>query len=379
MEQSGERGPHVRVGLASLVLLSLAASGADFPPASTSAWRIPEPDLYGVDARGSLAWAVGYWGSVLRTDDAGETWEHVPTPTDLSLFDVAFGDDAHGWAVGAAGTVLRSEDGGRSWQEVLVEIIDPFDGSSRPLDSTLFGVDAVSATEAWAVGDFGLVLHTRDGRSWTQVEIPEEVFADDNIPDRILNAVHFSDRSQGWIAGEFATLLRTSDGGETWTNERQIEGAAPDVYLFDISTNGEGWALAGGIGGVAVGTAEGGSSWAALAVPTTAGLFGAAVRGEQGILAGDRGVLLVTTDSGRSWREAERPRSFNWLRGVAYAGDGLAYVAGEEGLILRSLDGGRSWTWRTGRKPPPKSGISVPDPGARTKPTRDSPERLRVE
>jgi photosystem II stability/assembly factor-like uncharacterized protein len=369
MQHPLQRRPQRLAVLSCAALLALAAAGPDFPPASPSTWLLPDPDLYGVDARGPLAWAVGYWGSIFRSDDGGETWEHVPTPTDASLFDVAFGDDRNGWAVGAAGTLLRSEDGGRKWRKVPVEVVDPFDGSLRPLDSPLFGVAAVSATEAWAVGDFGVVLHTRDGRSWMQVVISEETFADENIPDRILNAVHFSDRDNGWIAGEFGTLLRTTDGGETWVGERQLEGATADVYLFDVAANGAGWALAGGIGGVALDSSDGGASWQTLATGTSAGLFGAAVHGDQGILAGDRGVLLVSTDAGRSWREAERPRSFNWLRGAAYAGDGLAYVVGEEGLILRSSDGGRSWAWRLGRKPPPKGGISVPEPGPRTQPT----------
>jgi len=360
--------------LLATALLGSAAWADEMPPASTSAWAIPDPDLYGMDARGSLAWAVGYWGSVFRSGDGGETWKRVPTPTDASLYDVAFGDDENGWAVGAGGTLLRSEDGGRSWESVEVETRDSFDGSLRPLDSPLFGVAAVSANEAWAVGDFGVVLHTRDGRSWDQVVIAEETFADDNIPDRILNAVHFSDPQTGWIAGEFGTLLRTTDGGDTWIGERQIEGAAPDIYLFDVAANGQGWALTGGIGGVALGSTDAGSSWTTLDSGTTAGLFGAAVHGERGILVGDRGVMLVTTDAGRTWRKPDRPRSFNWLRAAAYGGDGFAYVAGEEGLILRSDDGGLSWTWRAGRKPPPKSGVSVPDPGARTKPSRPHSE-----
>lgn len=369
MQHPRQRRPQRLAALSCAALLALAAAGPDFQPASLSTWLIPEPDLYGVDARGPLAWAVGYWGSVFRTDDSGETWEHVPTPTDASLFDVAFADDQYGWAVGAAGTLLRSEDGGRKWEKVAVEIRDPDTGSPRPLDSPLFGVAAVSPTEAWAVGDFGVVLHTLDGRSWTQVVLPEATFADDNIPDRILNAVRFSDREHGWIAGEFGTLLRTTDGGETWVGQRQLEGAVPDVYLFDVAVSEGGWALAGGIGGVSLGSTDGGASWRALAAGTTAGLFGTAVRGDRGILAGDRGVLLVSSDAGQSWREAERPRSFNWLRGAAYAGDQLAYVVGEEGLILRSNDGGRSWAWRLGRKPPPKSGVSVPEPGPRTQPT----------
>jgi len=351
--------------LAAILALAAAAASptSDFDPAHTETWEIPEPDLFAVAVHGQGAWAVGYWGAVLRSEDGGATWSEAPTPTDATLYDVDFADESHGWAVGAAGTLLRTTDGGRSWTQAEVTVADPFDGSRRPLDSSLFGVAAVSPTEAWAVGDFGVVLHTRDGVSWSSVPIPQEAFDDDNIPDRIFNAVAFSNRDEGWIAGEFGTTLRTSDGGETWMGEREIQGAIGDIYLFDVAPNGSDWVLASGVGGVAIGSSDGGSAWAELGAPT----------GARGLLVGDRGVLLVSRDRGASWRVPERPRSFNWLRGAAFGADGLALVVGEGGLILRSTDAGDSWVRAMGHTPPPSSGVSVPEP-ARALPTRREAE-----
>jgi photosystem II stability/assembly factor-like uncharacterized protein len=355
--------------IAPLALAGAAAGAADLDPSDSSRWLLPLPDLYAIDARGSSAWAVGYWGSVLRSDDAGETWTPVATPVERALYAVSFADESHGWAVGEAGALLGSEDGGRSWTSLRLELSDPLDG--RPLAQlpNLFGVAAVSATEVWVVGDFGTVLHSRNGRRFDPVVIPPETLADENIPERIFNAVRFVDRLRGWIAGEFGTLLRTSDGGATWIGERELQGAIDDVYLFDLAANGDGWAIAGGVGGVVLESDDGGSSWRALPAITRAGIFGTALRGAHGILAGDRGVLWVSTDRGETWREPSRPRSFNWLRGVAFGGKDLAYAVGEQGLILRSRDGGQSWEWRHGRQPPPKSGVSVPDPAPRTRPT----------
>ncbi|MDJ0848201.1 MAG: YCF48-related protein [Myxococcota bacterium] len=351
-------------------MAGVAASDSDvFVPARTASWAIPEPDLFAVDVIGDSAWAVGYWGAVLRSTDAGRTWSYAATPTDHSLYDVDFADPQHGWAVGALGTLLRTTDGGETWTPQQATQLDSFDGSERPLEANLFGVAAVSPQEAWAVGDFGVLIHTRDGTRWTPVAIPEETFGDDEIPDRIFNSVVFPDREHGWIGGEFGTTLRTEDGGETWVGVREIRGAIPDIYLFDLAPNGAGWALAGGVGGVALGSADGGQSWDALDVPTTAGLFGAAVSGDRGILVGDRGVLLVSTDAGRSWREPERPRSFNWLRGAAFDGNGKALVVGEGGMILHSSDAGDTWVRAMGGEPQPTGAVSVPEP-PRTKPSR---------
>ena len=227
------------------------------------------------------------------------------------------------------------------------------------------------------VGDFGVILHTLNGRDWQQVVISEETFGDDDLPDRIFNAVHFTDRSHGWIAGEFGTLLRTADAGETWVGERTLHGAVEDVYLMDIVANADGTAVAGGIGGVVIETSDGGATWSTAEIPTRAGLFGAARLDSRAIMVGDRGVIFISRDGGKTWSEPKRPRMFNWLRGAVFGTGGLAYIVGENGLVLRSEDGGASWEKSAGDEPPPLEGISVPDPSRSTEAGREDTDRNR--
>jgi len=359
-----------------VVAIAASAAAAEFDPSDTASWIVPQADLYAVEARGDLAWAVGYWGVVLRSTDAGRSWASAPTPTDEALYAVSFADDSNGWAVGANSALLRTTDGGVTWESLGVSLVDEF-GDERPLDSSLFDVSAVSANEAWAVGDFGMLLHTRNGTDWEQTVIAEEIFPDDNLPDRIFNAVDFTDRAHGWIAGEFGTFLRTTDAGETWVGERTLNGAVEDVYLIDMAAKADGTAVAGGIGGVVLATEDGGDNWSTAAVPTSAGLFGTARRASRAIMVGDRGVIFISGDGGRTWSEPERPRLFNWLRGAAFATDGLAYVVGENGIILRSENGGESWHKSAGEEPPPLEGISVPDPSRSTDPGREDSDRNR--
>ena len=337
------------------------AAGADgFPPADRGSWQLPHADLYGLDAVGSTVLAVGYWGTVLRSVDGGQVWSHQATPTDATLYAVSFGDERRAWAVGAAGTLLYSEDAGVSWKSVSVVLpADDLD-EARPLDSPLFDVSAVSANEAWAVGDFGLVLHTRDGTQWEVVKIPQEAFADENIPDRILNGIEFLDHNNGWIVGEFGTTLRTVDGGVSWSGQRTFTGAVEDVYLMAVAVGGAGQAVAGGTGGVVIQTDDGGAEWSVAKLPTTAALFGAAWNGLGVLLVGDRGVVFFSRDDGKTWEAAARPRLFNWLRDVVLTPDGRAFAVGQNGLILRSSDAGQSWSQVAGAEPPPLDGISSP-------------------
>jgi len=362
----------------SLLLLLLAfPARADFDPPHEETWEVLLPDLYDVDSFGDSVWAVGYWGSVLRSSDAGDTWSQLRTPTSATLFGVSFADANHGWAVGNDGVVLRSKDGGLHWEHQHVSIPDEA-GGTRPLDAALFGVAAVSPTEAWAVGDFGTVLHTEDGERWQQVMIDPAVFSDDNVPDRVLNEVTFTDAQHGWITGEFGTLLRTTDGGRTWLGQREITGAIPDIYLFDLAADVDGSALAGGVGGVLIGTRDGGATWSALSAPTGAGLFGAAWQAGRGVAVGDRGVLLVSSDAGSSWAEPKtRPRLFNWLRAATLA-DGRAFAVGERGLVLRSNDSATSWEIAAGEQPVPGSAVSVPETPS-DQPGRSEPTPGRAE
>jgi photosystem II stability/assembly factor-like uncharacterized protein len=119
------------------------------------------------------AWAVGDWGAVASTTDGGATWRdrslglltvvpgpnvsaHDTTMTDVILYDVEFIDARHGAIAGEFGTVMLTDDGGETWRR-----------TATGTDKTLFGVTLTSPTEAWAVGIDGIILHTIDaGTSW---------------------------------------------------------------------------------------------------------------------------------------------------------------------------------------------------------------------
>ncbi len=362
-------GGLVLLGLGLLVGLGASAMENFYPPQDQT-WAMPKADLFAVAIEGERALAVGYWGTILLSTDRGQTWRYRPTPTSRTLFGVDFAGPDDAWAVGDAGVVLRSRDGGETWEQVRVEVEDQF-GGRGDLEAVLFDVSAISGDDVWASGDFGALIHTRDGgETWDRPFLTEEVFGDGYLADRLLNAIEFQDRERGWIAGEFGTALRTEDGGETWGNRASIEGAISDIYLFGLGVNGELDALAGGVGGVAVVSHDGGHHWQAVQVPTTAGLFGAAAHGGRGLLVGDRGEVVATRDAGRTWFKPKRPKLFNWLQGAAFGDDGLALVVGEKSLILRSLDGGDSFEKALGAEPGPVAAISVPESGPSPQPGR---------
>ncbi len=346
--------------------------GAPFDPANSRSWEVPLADLYDVDIEGNMAFAVGYWGVILRSTDQGQTWRVAPTPTQRNLHAVDFHGEKHGWAVGAQGVILRTTDGGESWSLQVAEVDDEFEGRIA-IEETLFGVVALSPDTAWAVGDLGVIIHTSDGgATWKRERVPEENFNDTELPDRIFNAIEFSTPESGWITGEFGTLLRSRDAGMTWQGERQLDGAVEDIYLIGMANTGELLSYACGVGGVAIRTQDGGVTWTTLRVPTGAGLYDIAAAGEKVIVVGDRGVIFTSSDAGETWTEPKRPHLFNWLQGADYGPNGVVLVVGENAVILVSNDGGASFERAVVESPKPAR-ERVPVPFLLEKGTQEKP------
>jgi photosystem II stability/assembly factor-like uncharacterized protein len=78
--------------------------------------NIPLQKCFILDSR--TAWAVGIWGTILRTTDGGATWQSQTSGTGADLFGIQFIDREHGWAVGHYNTILKTADGGQTWVKV---------------------------------------------------------------------------------------------------------------------------------------------------------------------------------------------------------------------------------------------------------------------
>jgi hypothetical protein len=113
-------------------------------------------------------------------------------PTCLkSLSSVAMVSASEGWAVGDSGTILHYTGG--SWQSV-----------ENPTSSTLTSVSMVSANEGWAVGPFDTILHYKEG-SWQTVVDGE----DSNVD---LTSVSMVSASEGWAVGYGGIILHYTGG-----------------------------------------------------------------------------------------------------------------------------------------------------------------------
>src|SRR5262252_7133004 len=107
-------------------------------------------------------------------------WQN-PRPQGNPLYAVVFADSKRGIAVGRDAAILRTSDAGQSWQVVRSSVSTP-----------LYGL-ALRGRRAWAVGARGLIITSRNGgESWIEQTSPTKSH---------LYAVSFLDEKRGWAAG----------------------------------------------------------------------------------------------------------------------------------------------------------------------------------
>ncbi len=77
--------------------------------------------------------------------------------------------------------------------------------------------------------------------------------------------------------------------------------------------------------------------------PQRAVLLAAARAGTRTLVVGERGIIALSDDDGRSWRQASVPTSVT-LTAVRFADAQRGWVVGHGGTVLATEDGGQHWT-----------------------------------
>lgn len=233
-------------------------------------------------------------------------------------------------AVGDRGAVLLSDDGGKNFRQ----------SRAVPVNATLTSVSFADERQGWAVGHWGVALHTADGgETWV-------LQRSDLNSDRPLFAVQFFDAKRGVAAGLWSLVLITDDGGTTWRTVTMPvpEGAKKaDLNLLGLFADANQRLYATAERGMVLRSDDQGRSWKYL--PTGyKGSFWAGLAARDGavLAAGLRGSLYRSADEGRTWSRVDT-HSKSSITALAQAGPDVVGV-GLDGLLMRSSDGGASFT-----------------------------------
>lgn len=257
--------------------------------------------------------------------DATATWTQTESPTDLTLYDVAFIDEQTGWAVGRFGTVLRTINGGATWGKV----------PNVPTEKIVSDVFFADKTNGWIVGGGLLYRSTDSGETWKQVSLPQGIAA---------NASFWIGASRGFVAAGNGKILTTEDGGVTWKTHTVGSNPYFDIVMLDSFVG----VAVGGDGDVAR-TEDGGATWIAVETNMHNALRAASFFNVLGFAVGDSGTILRTTDGGKTWSKTTSGITTK-LMDVSIETPSDASVVGAK-VLLATTNGGGTWNKLTLENP----------------------------
>jgi photosystem II stability/assembly factor-like uncharacterized protein len=300
-------------------------------------WSNPLPQgntLRALDFAGQTGYAAGDFGTLLRTDDGGQTWSGLRPGTTEDLTHIRIIGPVSSVVAGGC-TLRRSDDGGATFRRLR------WTESESRCDSPIAGISFPDTITGYVLTEDGGVYRTDDGGdSWLAVgSVPADVSEDNQEPATDL---FFADPDVGFATTRRG-VYRTSNGGLSWSPEATGPGGFESVYFAGPLA---GYAV--GRGGSAYTTTNGGLSWKATSASLTApSLTLTSVRCADALLcavttsAGDR--LLRTIDGGATWTAAFLPDGAEALS-TAFTSVQGAVAAGSSGALATSSDGGGSWS-----------------------------------
>lgn len=213
-----------------------------------------------------------------------------------------------------------------------VSNVEEFARTPTPLedDASLHDVQFANKRLGWAVGDHGVIWHTRDGGATWSLQA--------SGVDCPLYSICFVTDRIGWIAGggtmpyahlSYGVLLQTTDGGRTWVSLLAKPIRNPDEAPAKPAT----LPAVGGAGGATPAAAEKQPTRSALPRLTHVKFFST----EEGVVAGqgtdnEPGGVFVTDDGGATWRGLAGQVSPGWMA-ADFASQGAGVVAGPHGRL----------------------------------------------
>jgi photosystem II stability/assembly factor-like uncharacterized protein len=254
--------------------------------------------------------AVGGGGGILRTSNAGDTWEDISSggfsPWDYYT-DVTYAANGTIFTAANNGQFFKSSDNGSTFDLLFNE----------PNNGNLAAMHFTSPDSGWMVSNNNyfdtvtyelsfhpIIYRTSDGGfTW---DSSSTVFPSvTNYSDIVyFNDIQFLNGTIGYAIAGRGLVYKTTDGGLNWVAKPNVPAAAAAVNLKSISIVDENILFVSGEEGIVMKSDDGGDNW----VLTNTGLPGGFSRYEkilmlnasQGVVFGN-GNAYSTIDGGASW------------------------------------------------------------------------------
>jgi photosystem II stability/assembly factor-like uncharacterized protein len=290
---------------------------------------------------------------------AAAQWQTLPVPAKASFRGLSAVDDTIVWASGTEGTVLRTTDAGKTWDVLKVPKSEELDFRGiRAFDAATAVIMSSGPAEK---GQARVYRTTDGGKTWNLV-------LEERSKGAFFDAVAFFDAQHGILLGDpvdghFMVYI-TADGGQSWQRVApdRLPAAAPNEGAYAASNSclavegtNNAWFATGGASAARIFRSTNlGESWSVFNTPVrpanaSTGIFSLVFQGElHGMAVGGDyqkpdAVFpnpLVANDGGRAWHSIGQPQG-RFLSSVAVAPGaahrpGTFFAAGPSGIYSLS-------------------------------------------
>ncbi|MDQ3021727.1 MAG: YCF48-related protein [Bacteroidota bacterium] len=249
-----------------------------------------------------------------------------PKPQGNTLNAVDFINDNTGYAAGFYGTILKTTDNGNTWVKQIT-------GTSSEFKS----IDIIDANTGYAGGENQLMKKTIDGgETWTDVVLP-------SAPNYSVYDIDFINASSGYALGFFlmeSRIWKTTDGGQSWSTQT-TDGAnyINNLYFIDANT---GFGSGGSLGGEIIKTINGGVTWDFIYQDSYKKQSMIFINSLTGFAGSEEGRIYKTTDAGNSWNFAISDGGID-VTSLNFINANTGFGFGSGSVFIKTTDGGNNW------------------------------------
>jgi len=263
-----------------------------------------------------------------------QIWSDLSIQQDIYLHAIAFSDSSTGWIAGDSGYVLKSTDAGSSWNK-----INNFPFTENLLDVQVLDSSTIYFLSGATTSGSYFFVSTDAGETWeTNQFFLLNVFITD---------FHFVNKNTGYAVGLNGQMFKTYDRMQSWEELSDPVNAFPNkkVAFINDSTG----FVAGGrfdILGFIKKTNDGGRTWKNVAI-TIEPINNLYFINEDTIFAvsGDPdlgGWIYRSDDKGENWELLDTLSGFFLLQGIDFSNRNLGWVSGAA-TILNTTNFGSTW------------------------------------
>lgn len=246
-------------------------------------WQLS--DLVFIDSLNGFA--VGAYGTILKTSDGGLTWNQLPRFSEYDFQGVSFFNKLSGYVAGRFGVrnektqevewkvkIFKTEDGGNSWTQ-------SYQGDN---ESTVFQITVFSPEIALASINGTRLIRTEDGgQKWKDV----------SYNGRQVTSITFAPDKTFWLVGGKGEFLISKDSGITWQKPDNFPNELHNHNWWSIDFDKIGNGLAVSEGGEIAYTNDTGKTWKKFSQKISEPLRSVKVKDGVGVVLGENNIYKL--------------------------------------------------------------------------------------